>query len=152
MTAKRIPMKRLMDEYNDINNNDYGMSAHMNEDNVTEWTVIFFGPTETPYEGGVYKLKVHFVERYPFEPPTCQFITKMYHPNIDMSGRICLDILKSNWSPALSIAKLILSIVSLLTDPNPMSPLNGEAAQLYTNKRADYDERIKEYRISYAKL
>ena len=89
MSNKRMLTKRIMDEYKDINHNDYGMSASMNEEDCTQWNIIFFGPTESPYEGGVYKLKLTFVDRYPFEPPKCQFITKMYHPNIDMSGRIC---------------------------------------------------------------
>jgi ubiquitin-conjugating enzyme E2 D/E len=150
MTSNKMAVKRIMDEYKDINHNDYGMSAHMDEDNMTHWTIIFFGPSETCYEGGLFKLKVDFVYRYPFEPPKCQFITKMYHPNIDMSGRICLDVLKSNWSPALSVAKLVLSIISLLTDPNPASPLNGEAAQLYTNKKDEYNNKIKEYAQKYA--
>jgi ubiquitin-protein ligase len=76
----------------------------------------------------------------------------MYHPNIDMAGRICLDILKSNWSPALSIAKMILSIISLLSDPNPNSPLNGEAGQLYLKDKETYNNKIKEYTKNYAIL
>lgn len=152
MSNKRMLTKRIMDEYKDINHNDYGMSASMNEEDCTQWNIIFFGPTDSPYEGGVYKIKLNFVDKYPFEPPKCQFVTKMYHPNIDMAGRICLDILKSNWSPALSIAKMILSIISLLSDPNPNSPLNGEAGQLYLKDKETYNNKIKEYTKNYAIL
>jgi ubiquitin-conjugating enzyme E2 D/E len=142
--------KRIAQEYHDINHTDYGLSAKMDETDLTKWEVYFFGPSNTPYMGGVYKLKIDFKNKYPYEPPYCQFITKMYHPNIDMSGRICLDTLKSNWSPALSPAKLVLSIISLLTDPNPSSPLNGEAGQLYIKDRDTYNTKIIEYRKKYA--
>ena len=148
----KIPYKRIMDEYQDLNHNDYGMSAHMEEEDPTKWTVIFFGPTESEYEDGIFKLKVDFKGKYPFEPPTCQFITKIYHPNIDTGGRICLDVLKSNWSPALTVPKLVLSIISLLTDPNPTSPLNGEAAQLYLNNKKEYNLKLREYTKKYAIL
>uniref|UniRef100_A0A6C0H043 E2 ubiquitin-conjugating enzyme n=1 Tax=viral metagenome TaxID=1070528 RepID=A0A6C0H043_9ZZZZ len=150
MTSNKINIKRIIDEYNDINFNDYGLSASMDENDPTKWQVIFFGPSDSPYEDGIYKLKVNFNGKYPFEPPVCQFITKLYHPNIDSAGRICLDVLKSNWSPALSIAKLILSIISLLNDPNPNSPLNGEAAQLFLHNKSLYNEKIKEYRKKFA--
>ena len=121
----------------------------INTKNINEAEVVLLS---APYEGGVYKIKLNFVDKYPFEPPKCQFVTKMYHPNIDMAGRICLDILKSNWSPALSIAKMILSIISLLSDPNPNSPLNGEAGQLYLKDKETYNNKIKEYTKNYAIL
>jgi len=151
-TTPRLAMKRIMDEYQDLNHNDYGMSAKMNEEDLTKWVVYFFGPSETLYEGGVFKLTIDFTSKYPYEPPHCKFITKVFHPNINTSGAICLDILKTNWIPSLSVAKLIMSIISLLTDPNPQSPLNGEAAQLYMNKRDEYNNRTKEYTEKYATI
>jgi len=143
-------LQRIFNEYKDINNNDYGLSAHMTEEDPTKWTIIFFGPSETSFENGVFKLVINFKGKYPFEPPMCHFQTKIYHPNIDISGRICLDILRSNWSPALSVAQLVLSIISLLTDPNPASPLNGEAAQLYLNNKDAYKLKQLEYTKQYA--
>jgi ubiquitin-conjugating enzyme E2 D/E len=150
MNTSKIPFKRIFDEYQDINHNDYGLSAYMEEDQPTKWKIIFFGPSDSGFENGVFKLSIEFKGKYPFEPPTCFFETRIYHPNIDLSGRICLDILKSNWSPALSVAKLVLSIISLLTDPNPNSPLNGEAAQLYLNNREAYINKQIEYTKKYA--
>lgn len=152
MSVNKVLFKRIIDEYTDINSNDYGLTASMNDDDPTKWQVIFFGPTESPFQDGIFKLNINFVGKYPFEPPICQFNTKIYHPNIDSAGRICLDVLKSNWSPALSVAKLVLSIISLLTDPNPMSPLNGEAGQLYLNKRDEYNRRVEEYTKKYANI
>jgi len=151
-SMNRLAIKRIMDEYQDLNHNDYGMSAKMNEDDPTKWVIYFFGPPETLYEGGVFKLTVDFTNKYPYEPPTCKFITKVFHPNINSSGAICLDILKSNWIPSLSIAKLIMSIISLLTDANPQSPLNGEAAQLYMNNREAYNLKTKEYTEKFATI
>jgi ubiquitin-conjugating enzyme E2 D/E len=152
MATNRMLLKRVLDEYNDINHNDYGLTASMNEDDPTKWQVLFFGPSDTGYENGIFKLHIKFADKYPFEPPLCKFLTKMYHPNISLNGDICLDILKSNWSPALSTAKLVLSIISLLTDPNPASPLNGDAAQLFLNHKNEYTKKLEEYTIKYATI
>jgi ubiquitin-conjugating enzyme E2 D/E len=146
----KLAMKRILDEYKDLNHNDYGMTAKMDENDHTKWIVHFFGPTDTLYEDGVFKLSIEFTQQYPFEPPLCKFITKIFHPNINTSGVICLDLLKGNWIPSLSVAKLIMSIISLLTDPNPHSPLNGEAATLYLNHKDDYNLKTKEYTEKYA--
>ncbi|GAB5356728.1 hypothetical protein AAMO2058_000313900 [Amorphochlora amoebiformis] len=87
--------------------------------NIYEWYSTIMGPEGTPYAGGVFYLNITFPQDYPFKPPKVQFRTRIYHCNIDKNGYICLDILKDNWSPALTISKVLLSITALLTDANP---------------------------------
>lgn len=123
----------------------------VSEDNIIQWEATIFGPTETPFEGGVFRLEIIFPKDYPFKPPIIRFKTKVYHPNIDRNGNICLDILKaSQWSAALTISKVLLSICSLLSDPNPSDPLWGEPADLYENNRPQYDAVVREWVIRYA--
>lgn len=103
------------------------------------------GPSESPFSGGVFFTNIHFPPDYPFKPPKVQFQTKLYHPNVNSQGSICLDILKEQWSPALTISKVLLSICSLLCDPNPDDPLVPEIAHIYKTDRAKYDETAREW-------
>jgi ubiquitin-conjugating enzyme E2 D/E len=111
---------------------------------------MIFGPGDSPFTGGVFRLQIRFPTDYPFKPPLIIFKTKIYHPNISASGNICLDILKGQWSPALSISKVLLSILSLLTDANPADPLVPEIADLYKRDRAAYDEKARQWTQAYA--
>ena len=108
------------------------------------------GPEESPYHGGLFFLDINFPTDYPFKPPKIYFRTKIYHPNISSNGSICLDILKDQWSPALTVAKVILSICSLLTDPNPDDPLVPNIAELYRNNIERYTANAKEWTLMYA--
>lgn len=119
-------------------------------DNMLHWTGTIIGPNESPYAGGIFKLDIHFTTEYPFKPPNIHFETKIYHPNINSSGLICLDILKDKWSPVLTISKLLLSISSLMVDPNPNDPLVSEIADEYKNNREQYNETAKQYTLQYA--
>jgi len=144
--------KRIYNELKDIQTDPPSTcSAGPIDDNIYKWEAIIFGPSDSPYEGGVFKLSIEFPEDYPFRPPHVLFITKVYHPNISASGSICLDILKSKWSPALSISKVLLSIESLLTDPNPNDPLVADIANLYKTDIAAYKERATLWTETYAK-
>lgn len=105
---------------------------------------------DSPYSGGVYFLTIHFPTDYPFKPPKISFTTRIYHPNINSNGSICLDILRDQWSPALTVSKVLLSICSLLTDPNPDDPLVPEIAQTYKTNRQRYDETAREWTRKYA--
>ena len=125
-------------------------SAGPKNDNFFLWEATLIGPSESPYAGGIFKLSLLFCERYPFKPPKVKFLTKIYHPNINSHGSICLDILNTNWSPALTISKLLLSISSLLTDPNPDDPLVQTIADLYINDRERYNFKAREYTLRYA--
>ena len=108
------------------------------------------GPDDSPFSGGVFFLNIHFPTDYPFKPPKCQFVTKIYHPNINANGGICLDILKDQWSPALTISKVLLSISSLLTDANPKDPLVPDIANLYITDNAKYVANAREWTRKYA--
>jgi ubiquitin-conjugating enzyme E2 D/E len=115
-----------------------------------QWDAVIIGPEGSPYDGGVFTLHIQFPVEYPFKPPHIQFKTKIFHPNINASGMICLDILKTQWSPALTITKVLLSISSLLTDPNPSDPYVPEIAKLYLSNRAEYDIEARRWTLLYA--
>jgi ubiquitin-conjugating enzyme E2 D len=119
---------------------------------------------DSPYAGGVFFLSITFPTDYPFKPPKVSFTTKIYHPNINANGSICLDILRDQWSPALTISKgtprvfnainifnipffhlVLLSICSMLTDPNPDDPLVPDIAHLYKTDRTRYEATAREW-------
>jgi ubiquitin-conjugating enzyme E2 D/E len=122
-----------------------------NMDNCFVWIATLDGPTETPYEGGKFDLEISIPQEYPHKPPNVKFLTKIYHTNVSpQSGYICLDILKRQWSPALSIQKVILSVSSLMSEPNPDDPLHGEAAQLLKMNPDSYNNKAKDWTKQYA--
>jgi ubiquitin-conjugating enzyme E2 D/E len=144
-------IQRLSKELKDMQKNDIpNLSASPIDNNLFEWNAIILGPIGTPYEGGVFNLNIHIPTNYPFKPPIVIFKTKIYHPNINSSGNICLDILKSQWSPALTITKILLSICSLLADPNPNDPLMPEIAKQLKDNPELYNKTAKDWTAIYA--
>ena len=119
-------------------------------DDMFHWQATIMGPDDSPYSGGVFFLDIHFPADYPFKPPKVHFTTRIYHCNINSNGGICLDILKDQWSPALTISKVLLSICSLLTDPNPDDPLVPDIAQLLKTDRQRHDSTAREWTSKYA--
>ena len=114
------------------------------------WQATIMGPNDSPYQGGVFFLTIHFPTDYPFKPPKVAFTTRIYHANINSNGGICLDILRSQWSPALTISKVLLSICSLLCGPNPDDPLVPEIARIYKTDRDKYNRISGEWTQKYA--
>ena len=146
MALKRL-QKELLDMEKDAPSN---CSAGLINDDIFSWKATLLGPTVTPYEGGIFYLKIFFTPDYPFKPPKITFETPIYHPNINSVGAIGLDILKDNWSPALNISKVLLSICSLLSDPNPDDPLVPDIANIYKSNKAQYEANAREYTMKYA--
>ena len=104
------------------------------ESNLFLWHGKVTGAEGTVYEGLQYKLSIEFPENYPYSAPTCKFVTPCFHPNVDGYGNICLDILKEAWSATYSVQSILHSLRSLLSDPNPDSPLNNDAAKLWLSR------------------
>lgn len=139
--------KRLENELKFLQNNPVeNCSAGLIDDNnLFEWNATIFGPVDTPYENGIFKLIITFPENFPYKPPKVKFITPIYHCNFNKHGDICLDILKDKWSPALNIKNLLLSICSLLSQPNPNDPLDHEIADIYKENKAEHDKYAQAY-------
>ena len=131
-------------------NNIINISTSPDRDNLFEWKAIILGPIDTPYQNGIYHIDISIPSNYPFNAPSFIFKTKIYHPNINSSGSICLDILKNQWSPALTISKVLLSICSLLSDPNPNDPLVPDIASVFKENRELYDKTASEWTQTYA--
>ena len=125
-------------------------SAGPADTDMFHWNATIMGPVDSPYAGGIFNLVINFPANYPFKAPKVRFTTKIYHCNVNRGGAICLDILDSHWSPALTIAKVLLSICSLLTDPNPDDPFVPEIAHLYKKNRRQHDEYAREWTNMYA--
>jgi ubiquitin-conjugating enzyme E2 D/E len=146
-----MAIKRLHKEMQDmINDPPANCSAGIVDQDIFNWKATIIGPEGTPYHGGVFNLSIHFSPEYPFKSPKINFQTKIYHPNINSAGQICLDILKTEWSPALTISKVLLSICSLLNDPNPDDPLVSEIANEYKTNRQKFIENASIWTMNFA--
>lgn len=144
-------MKRLQTEVSRMENEGVpSCTAGPVDSDIYHWKATIEGPSESPYENGLFELEIRFPYDYPFCPPNVIFKTPIYHPNINEKGGICVDILMNNWRPVLTVPEILLSIMSLLTDPNPESPLNIEASNLYKNDRILYNKTARKLTRKWA--
>jgi ubiquitin-conjugating enzyme E2 N len=127
-----------------------GISATPHKDNLRYFDVVIAGPKDSAYDKGIFKLELFLPDDYPMVPPKVRFLTRIYHPNVDRLGRICLDILKDKWSPALQIDKVCLSIQLLLAAPNPDDPLDNKVAAHWKKSEADAIKTAKEWTKKHA--
>ncbi|KAG9128902.1 hypothetical protein Leryth_009621 [Lithospermum erythrorhizon] len=150
-TAKPVDtqsvLKRLQSELMALMmSGDPGVSAFPEEDNIFRWKGTISGSKGTVFEGTEYKLSLAFAPDYPFKPPKVKFDTTCFHPNVDVYGNICLDILQDKWSSAYDVRTILLSIQSLLGEPNTSSPLNTQAAELWDNQEEYKKMVVKLYK------
>ena len=127
-----------------------GISCAPYEDNLRYFRVVLQGPQDTPYQGGLFSLEMFLPAEYPMVPPKVRFLTKIYHPNIHKLGRICLDILKGKWSPALQMRTVLLSIQALLSAPNPDDPLDTNVADHWKTNEKSAMENARQWTAKYA--
>uniref|UniRef100_A0A2K5QN05 E2 ubiquitin-conjugating enzyme n=2 Tax=Cebidae TaxID=9498 RepID=A0A2K5QN05_CEBIM len=140
--------RRLMRDFKRLQEDPpVGVSGAPSENNIMQWNAVIFGSAFLYYHYfvfslGTFKLVIEFSEEYPNKPPTVRFLSKMFHPNVYADGSICLDILQNRWSPTYDVSSILTSIQSLLDEPNPNSPANSQAAQLYQENKREYEKRV----------
>ena len=157
----RLGVKRLMKEFRELSSLEVaqGMVAGpVDADNLFEWEAVVMGPPGTPYDGGCFAARVSFPQDYPMSPPTMKFTSPMWHPNVFANGVVCISILHSpgdamyaayehpqeQWSPLQSLEKILLSVLSMLAEPNPFSPANVDAAKQWRDDREGFNRKVDE--------
>ncbi len=144
--------KRIHRELKEIKDNapEGCKAGPIDESNIKEWRATIKGPPDTPYHEGTFTLKVIFPDNYPFSPPSVKFETPIYHPNV-RDGRICLDILNKQWAPAMTLSKVLLSVIALMQEPNTHAPMNKQCATEYTDDYKTYFSKAKKMVDEHAK-
>ncbi|KAI4345324.1 hypothetical protein L6164_012456 [Bauhinia variegata] len=144
--------KRIQREMMELNNDPPpDCSAGPKGDNLYHWIATIIGPPGTPYHGGIFFLDIMFPTDYPFNPPQVVFKTRIYHCNVDTAGHVRLGILKDDWSPALTITKVLLAVRSILTNPDPYNAAVPDIAHLYLGDTAKHDSIAAEWTLRFAK-
>lgn len=146
-------IRRILNDLSEMSNDTSACfsAGPIDFDNLLSWKATIFGPEGTPYEGGSFEFDISFPLNYPYAPPKIRVCTKIFHCNIK-DTYICLDIIGKEWSSALTISKVLLSITSLLADPNPSDPLDTNISKLYTDNREEYMRIAREWTQKYAML
>eukprot|EP00051_Salpingoeca_urceolata_P027646 m.482542 g.482542 ORF g.482542 m.482542 type:complete len:165 (+) comp22573_c0_seq1:177-671(+) len=152
-------LKRLVAEYKELMRAapEGILAGPKSEDNFLEWEAVVVGPEGCPYEFGVFTAELKFAKDYPLSPPTMRFTSPLFHPNIYPDGRVCISILHApgddpvgyeksseRWSPVQSVEKILLSVVSMLAEPNDESPANVDAAKMFRENRERYNAKAHE--------
>ena len=148
-----IALKRITKELEEIERNPpLEVTARpIDSKNLFHWEGVLTGPQDSLYSKGFFRFVIEFPKDYPMSAPKVEFLTKIFHPNISLKGDVCVDILKNRWSSVFTVSKIMLSIASLLTDPNPESALNGESARLYITDRQEYNRIVRKWVQLYAR-
>ena len=148
-----MAIKRLQIEYKQIIDEPSEFySIAINPTNFLKWNILILGPSDTIFEGGIFNCSIEFSKNYPNKAPVFKFTNNMFHPNIYPDGKICISILhegedifgyeniNERWNPSHSVNSIILSIISILSEPNFESPANVDASKLW---KEDYNEYKK---------
>lgn len=140
-------LRRIQNEVKDIVNDSSTncIQIKMISDNIYKYIAEISGPIDSLYEGYKFKLSIDLSDDYPFSPPSIKFLTPIKHLNINSTGNICLDLLKDNWKPLLSIKSILMSIILLLSEPNISDPLDSDLAVIYRTNKKEYATIIKKY-------
>ncbi|KAM3618533.1 uncharacterized protein V6R79_021413 [Siganus canaliculatus] len=131
-----------------------GITCWQSEEQIDDLRAQIVGGADTPYEGGIFSLEIKVPERYPFEPPKIRFLTPIYHPNVDSSGRICHDALKlppkGAWKPSLNISTVLTSIQLLMAEPNPDDPLMADISSEFKYNKQLFTEKARKWTQEHA--
>ncbi|XP_014290974.1 ubiquitin-conjugating enzyme E2 T [Halyomorpha halys] len=156
MDAPRISNRLRKELESFVKDPPSGIFCCIRDNFTTILDANIIGPPGSPYEEGVFHLEVQLPKEYPFQPPRVVFITPIYHPNIDESGRICLDLLKlppsGSWRCTTTIANVLIAVQCLLASPNPSDPLNPEIAALMQSDMKQFEKIAKEHTLKYCRL
>jgi len=142
--------KEMLDETRQRERNGWYTFAPIVDSAMDKFLGTIRGPPDTPYQGGIFHIRINITDKYPFIPPQVWFLTRILHPNVDAHGAICLDILGKTWSVGYTMRTLLLSIASLLDDPNWDEPVGGTLHAEWTNDREECERRSRDWTRKYA--
>ncbi|KAL8871464.1 MAG: hypothetical protein Q9174_002707 [Haloplaca sp. 1 TL-2023] len=156
--ASSLASRRLFHEYRTLTSSTpEGITAGpVSEDDIFLWEALIQGPEGTPFEGGIFPAELKFPKDYPLNPPSMKFLCDVWHPNVYPTGLVCISILHApgedpnhyeqaseRWSPIQSVEKILISVMSMLAEPNDESPANVEAAKMWRERRPEFEERVR---------